>query len=284
MSVTPIRTRTFEATPAGVTPAGPVDAGVQGDHNATEVVFVLDDVLNSADYRYRFEYEDGAGCCDSTGMLTPDEGCVRWLLPLAWTRSGGIGLLRLVVTLPGLQGDEQTVYTGTVRLRFAARSAGEGQLSSVQPLLSSLLEEAAETIRSAGGKADKVAGAAAGNIAALDAEGNLIDSGMAAGAETFKPYQSTDAVIADAAKCAGDYLYLLWMGEDLTFLPYQETSLFLLGKGDIKRLHIANGTIQGYESLGNVLEGNAEQDVGDVAAALDGIIAMQEALIGGESA
>lgn len=41
--ITPIRTITFTAGAAGVTPDQPQFAGVQGEHNATKVVFSLDD-------------------------------------------------------------------------------------------------------------------------------------------------------------------------------------------------------------------------------------------------
>lgn len=85
---TPIRTVTFSATPSGVTPDQPQFAGVQGDHNATSVVFALDEALVNAAYQYRFEFVDGAGgtiprtlwpwktakhrvCCRGTGQA-PD--------------------------------------------------------------------------------------------------------------------------------------------------------------------------------------------------------------------
>ena len=53
-----IRTVTFAALPDQVSPCTPQDAGVQGDHQATAVVFELDPSLVSADYCCKkYEYD-----------------------------------------------------------------------------------------------------------------------------------------------------------------------------------------------------------------------------------
>ena len=94
-----VRTITFNATVSGVTPTGPQDAGVQGDHNATQVVWSLDAALINPDYRYRCEFVDGAGGWDTTQYLTPSaDKTIAVSLPRAWTAAGGCGVIRLCVS------------------------------------------------------------------------------------------------------------------------------------------------------------------------------------------
>ena len=69
-----VRTITFAATSKGVTPTGPQEAGVQGDHNATVVVWQLDETLLNEAYRYRCEYVDGSGGWDTTPYLALESG------------------------------------------------------------------------------------------------------------------------------------------------------------------------------------------------------------------
>lgn len=183
MSYAALRTVTFQVTPAGITPDQPVEAGVQGEHNATRVVFALSEDFLDGAFCYRFEYEDGAGDCGGTGLLSPQDGQIACFLPLSWTKSGGIGQLRLVIAVPGDDGDEQTVYTAVARLVFAPREGGEATLTEAEPLLTTLLDKTEETRQEAvqlvTSKADKVLSPTAGHLAALDAAGNLTDSGIA---------------------------------------------------------------------------------------------------------
>ena len=69
-----VRTITFAATSKGVTPTGPQEAGVQGDHNATVVVWQLDETLINEAYQYRCEYVDGSGGWDTTPYLALESG------------------------------------------------------------------------------------------------------------------------------------------------------------------------------------------------------------------
>ena len=61
----PVRTIEFKVTHAGLVPGSPQFAGVQGEHNATRVSFLLDTVLQTG-YVYRIEYvtagETGIRC------------------------------------------------------------------------------------------------------------------------------------------------------------------------------------------------------------------------------
>ena len=120
-----IRELVFQATAEGVTPSGPQPAGVQGEHNATRVSFVLDAGLVRPTYRYRFSYIDGGGGGDSTDFIDMDEDTVSVYLPAAWTAAGGCGTLRLcAVDLDAENREEQVVYSLAARLLFASREEG----------------------------------------------------------------------------------------------------------------------------------------------------------------
>lgn len=149
MSVTAIRTLTFSVNPEGITPKTPVMAGVQGDHNATEVVFSLDArLVDWENFSYRFEYEDGAGATDSTEPMTPNSyGELRVLLPLSWTHSGGVARLRLVIARTGDAGDEQTVHTVCALLAYEPRTSAEETVTAMTPLLSTTLEQASAAVK-----------------------------------------------------------------------------------------------------------------------------------------
>ena len=119
-----LRTVTFSAEPERVAPCTPQDAGVQGDHRATEVVFTLSPALASPLYLYRWEFVDGSGRMDTTETFTlaQDENTASVSLPCAWTAAGGVAELRLVVSALNGEGEEElTLYTLPARLRFASR-------------------------------------------------------------------------------------------------------------------------------------------------------------------
>ncbi len=57
---------TFQVTPFDTEPTSPQFAGVQGSHQAVEVLFKLDDRLYDPSYRYRMEFLDGTGAADTS--------------------------------------------------------------------------------------------------------------------------------------------------------------------------------------------------------------------------
>ena len=103
----PIRTLRVQADANGVRPSNPQYAGVQGEHNATRVIFALDEALLRAEYRYRFEFVDSMGGLDAGGEATPVDGELSCLLPEPWTRAGGCGTLRLCAVAAGADGQEE---------------------------------------------------------------------------------------------------------------------------------------------------------------------------------
>ncbi|MCI8554040.1 MAG: hypothetical protein HFJ80_03745, partial [Clostridiales bacterium] len=152
----------FTAGPVEVEPAGPQYAGVQGDHQATRVVFILDEALYAAQYSYRLEYVDGMGGYDTTDYLKPvaQEGQagvqVEYWLPDTWTRSGGAGEIRLVVALlDSLNNEQQIVHTLTGRVYFSRREAGSHEVQShLRHGLSSLIADAQKSAAQAQLKAE----------------------------------------------------------------------------------------------------------------------------------
>ncbi len=157
-----IRTITFTATADGVTPAGPQFAGVQGEHNAAEVVFQLDDQLGKAAYIYRVEFVDGAGGFDTSETLTMNASRqVVCPLPSSWTAAGGNGTIRLCAAQVTDGSEEQIVYTLAGRLVFAPRQSGTPMEQAYQKGLTALIEEtgeAADEARQAAQQASAVAG------------------------------------------------------------------------------------------------------------------------------
>ncbi len=161
----PVRTITFTATLDGVAPTDRQDAGIQGEHNATQVVFALDAALIRPEYLYRFEYVDGGGGWDTTDHIALTENRLSVLLPAAWTAAGGCGTIRLqICQLDADSQEELILYTFPGRLLFADRDTGEPMAWEYEKGLSGLI---ADTHSAAAG-ADAAAGRA--NTAAQSAE------------------------------------------------------------------------------------------------------------------
>lgn len=217
--MTAIRTIEYTASPSGVKPIAPQDAGVRGEHKATNVVFNLDASLIKPEYKYRFEYVDGFSGFDTTEFVQPVGSTVSILLPVEWTAGGGCGTLRLcIVALDSQSNEEQTVYTFPASLLFAERETG-GECNYKKGL-SALISEAGkatdaanEAAESANAAADKVdeavssanAATANANRAAASADASAATAMSAAGtATTAAGAANTAASQAQAAKAAAD--------------------------------------------------------------------------------
>lgn len=121
----PVRTIEFKVTHAGLVPGSPQFAGVQGEHNATRVSFLLDTVLQTG-YVYRIEYVDGRGNWDTTDLLTISDGAIAYDLPSAWTRNGGEAEIHLVASALDSEGKEtQTYFSLAGKLYYEDKSADE---------------------------------------------------------------------------------------------------------------------------------------------------------------
>lgn len=158
-----VRTITFAATSKGVTPTGPQEAGVQGDHNATVVVWQLDDTLINAAYRYRCEYVDGSGGWDTTPYLALESGnTISVPLPRAWTAAGGCAVIRLCVSEFTEGREERSIYTLTGRLQYAGRESGGAMAEEYEDKLPALIMAVTESMNEAEAAAAAAAAAASG--------------------------------------------------------------------------------------------------------------------------
>lgn len=193
--MTAIRTIEYTASPSGVNPIAPQDAGVRGEHKATNVVFNLDASLIKPEYKYRFEYVDGFSGFDTTEFVQPVGSTVSILLPVEWTAGGGCGTLRLcIVALDSQSNEEQTVYTFPASLLFAERETG-GECNYKKGL-SALIDSA--------GKATDAANEAAENAnAAADRVDESVSSANTAAANANRAAASADASAATAMSAAG---------------------------------------------------------------------------------
>lgn len=196
-----IKTVTFSATPDGVTPAIPQDAGVQGDHQATAVIFRLDPALISVRYQYRWEFVDGNGRFDTTEAfsITAEQTEVSAPLLSAWTRAGGTAEIRLVITDPGQDGTEEpvTLYTLAGRLRFQGRDCAALQEQELKKGLTRLIEETKSAAKEAKTQA-AAAGAAATNA---DSMARFADS---AGQQAHTAKDAANRAASAAAQKAAD--------------------------------------------------------------------------------
>lgn len=193
--MTAVRTIEYTASPSGVMPIAPQDAGVRGEHKATNVVFNLDASLIKPEYKYRFEYVDGFSGFDTTEFVQPVGSTVSILLPVEWTAGGGCGTLRLcIVALDSQSNEEQTIYTFPASLLFAERETG-GECNYKKGL-SALIDSA--------GKATDAANEAAESAnAAADKVDEAVSSANAATANANRAAASADASAATANAAAG---------------------------------------------------------------------------------
>lgn len=158
-----VRTITFAATSKGVTPTGPQEAGVQGDHNATVVVWQLDETLLNEAYRYRCEYVDGSGGWDTTPYLALESGnTISVPLPRAWTAAGGCAVIRLCVSEFTEGREERSIYTLTGRLQYAGRESGGAMAEEYEDKLPALIKAVTESMNEAEAAAAGAEAAAAG--------------------------------------------------------------------------------------------------------------------------
>lgn len=108
-----------------VTPSRVQNAGVQGDNNATRVVFSLPAFLQEG-YTLTIEYVDSVSGYDKTDPLPVVDGAVGFALPCGWTQHGGEATVRLVADQDGV-----TAYTAEGRVRYAGRPTALAKIKSL---------------------------------------------------------------------------------------------------------------------------------------------------------
>ena len=176
------------------TPTALQNAGIQGEHEATEVVFRLPDRVK--DYNLYLEYLGGDGLWDTTAALPYDAelGGLSFLLPRAWTRGGGAATLRLVLEQPAADVLQPPVrYTVPVRIRYADREVECGEEKR-------FLEQNVHRILSAGERAvNSATEAEAAKETAATAAASAKDS-----AERAREHERTAGLMSNTAREAKD--------------------------------------------------------------------------------
>lgn len=138
--ITSVRSVTFTVDADGISPSTPQWAGVQGEHQATLVVFLIPDTWQQRLYQYRVEYVDGMQSFFTSGVLQSADSAVQFLLPSAWTAAGGTGEIRLAVYQDGeSESDRQLIYSRVGRLTFSTRDENIPSVAQTENSLSHIL-------------------------------------------------------------------------------------------------------------------------------------------------
>jgi hypothetical protein len=135
-----VRRVTFTVDGDGISPSTPQWAGVQGEHQATLIEFMVPDLWQQRQYQYRLEYIDGMQSFFTSGILQLVGSSVQFLLPSAWTAAGGTGEIRLAVYQDGeTENDRQLIYSRVGRLTFSTRDENMPSVAQVENSLSHIL-------------------------------------------------------------------------------------------------------------------------------------------------
>lgn len=125
-----------------ISPKAQQYAGVQGENNATEVVFSLPAMLQEG-YTLYLEFIGNYGAYDKTETLVAEGGAVRFPLPKAWTQEGGNATIRLVAIR---EDDATTGYSFAGRVRFDDHSAFGRVKSILEGTIHKLMELAQRSV------------------------------------------------------------------------------------------------------------------------------------------
>lgn len=296
----------FTVTAEGVTPSTPQAAGYTGDHKAAVVRFRVP----FEGCRYRLEIVDGCGGYDTTALLDADAGVVSYEIPSAWT-AAGVATLRLVAVEQ--DGDDTEIvrfHAAPAYVRFEDREDGEPLGETVRPAWQEALDEAQFLLKTVEQKLE------AGELNGKDGEkGDKGDKG----ADGYTPQKGVDyytdsekeelvaelgardvdqALDADSKKAIANCV-VYTLADNLSIdLSVTRSDLYGHIAERIAELENNQGTINSdlFVKIGAVeselrsgISENAEsldvleEAIGDVDTALDGILAIQESLIGGEA-
>ena len=180
-----------------ITPTAVKEGGVQGEHNAAQVIFHLPEALETG-YQLFLEAVDGSGGYDRTPALTVSAGAVTQDIPRAWTNAGGVLLLRLSAVAADADGTvTQTIYTFDARLRLHSREAAQ---PGAKALLEKQLEEQLAKTEAAVARANAETAAASASAAASSA--GAASSSANAAASSASAAASSKAAAASYASAA----------------------------------------------------------------------------------
>lgn len=214
-----------------ISPKARQHAGVQGDNNATEVVFELPPLLQSG-YVLYLEFIGTYGAYDKTEELEVQGGAVRFPLPKAWTQEGGDATIRLAA-VQEREGAEVSGYTFAGRVCFEDRPAFGRVKSLLAGTIHKLLELAqgsAEVAQEqAAAAADDAARAEAASVSAkMDSQAAAASAGEAAAAEAAAE-TSSRAAAASAGEANGYSSHPPVIGADGNWMQWDGTEYVSTG-------------------------------------------------------
>ncbi len=195
----PVYEHRITVTSEGVSPQGPLDAGVHGDEGATRLTFDVSALGNAAAYSYRVEVVDGAGAYDITPLLTVQNNAVTWDIPTGWT-TAGTAALRLVQLAVDEQGHETARrYFPPVLLNFDYRDEGNGTITAAPLWQEALTRAQAALEATAAATAAAVAAAETATRAATQAE--LAEDSCQ---DAWEQVENLSGVVEDIRELAGE--------------------------------------------------------------------------------
>lgn len=164
-----IRKIDFRVNANGVEPAARQKAGMQGEHNATELKFLLDGTLYAAllekkregdSLRYRFDAFDGSGCPVCSGSEELTDSALVYNVPAALSAAGGNAEVFIVITLIRADNTELELLSYPARLYFVP--SGEDNEEKIHESMTTLEQNAKNA-------ADAAAAASAAAVEAKEA-------------------------------------------------------------------------------------------------------------------
>ncbi len=166
-----IRTINYTITANGITPAAQQFGGVQGEHNATELVFTLDAALletirektGENEVVYRFDVHDGAGGVTPTDPLPLTDEAPTYLLENKISRIGGNIQVFLIITEIKNEHTKMDLFSFPALLRLKNKQDGplnEGEnYESLSTLSETAKQSAADAVESAQASEDSATAA-----------------------------------------------------------------------------------------------------------------------------
>lgn len=138
-----INTISYTVSKSGINPATKQYGGVQGDHNASAVVFTIDnDLWNELQSKvvgeellvYRLSFMNGAKEVESSAKQRLVSSVITVDVEEFVTRHGGEGEISLVISLVSL-GTELELHSSPAKLYFKGRLAAQGEQKEYKSIL-----------------------------------------------------------------------------------------------------------------------------------------------------
>lgn len=156
-----VKTIEFTVKAGEISPKTEQAAGVQGQHEVTEIVITVDEdllaVYASKNVKYRLHIIDGASGFHSSGFLTlSEDNTVTYLIPSDVSNAGGVMYAHLVITEIETPADEASIETevfmsAPARLRFSNSGVGSPSENAYRVGITGALygaQQAAESAKS----------------------------------------------------------------------------------------------------------------------------------------